>query len=117
MAAGFGSIASCLYDKTFRNFEHSPIRLILEKTIVIAFASLCTYASALSLKGRVNISWEAAGRFALVELFLTCVTYWAAEKTTPQKPIDPREEFFSRFNRNIEASGLKARLEALRDQR
>ena len=71
MAAGVSSVSSLIYDRICP--DHSYLKTLCWKATVIAFATVCTGLAAKALKGRADISMQAAAKFGAVEFVFAAI--------------------------------------------
>ncbi|MGE0832222.1 MAG: hypothetical protein AB7N99_06165 [Simkaniaceae bacterium] len=85
LAGGMGSASALLYNRMFHHEEHSYFRTLLGKATLIAFGTLCTTLIAKPLKGRVEIHFPSAVKFAFVQLSVATVTTYLLQESELQR--------------------------------
>ena len=83
MAAGVSSVSSLIYDRTCP--DHSYLKTLCWKATVIAFATICTSLAAKALKGRADISLQAAAKFGSIEFVFAAIIAKITQETPFQR--------------------------------
>lgn len=83
MAAGATSVSSLIYDRTCP--DHNLSATLFWKGTVIALATVCTGLAAKALKGRADISMQAAAKFGVIEFVFAAIITKVTHETILQR--------------------------------
>ena len=90
MTAGLASLTSYIYDPTLDGPEYSYFKAISWKGAAITLAAVCTSLVAKPLKGRIDLSFNAAAKFGMVE-FVVAAILTKATKT----PLQHKHHYYT----------------------